>query len=135
MLEYIEPITNFAKKQQRVQNLRNKTVIYCWYTTVDMQNDIYVYIYIYIYIYITYWKQLMMHSVHWYVNPPPQNPHLLFVAKPLNLQAVEAPFLGNITPPLYIAFSRNVPKNRIFLWTPILLKFFTLNTISFSKSN
>ena len=47
MLEYIEPITNFAKKQQRVQNLRNKTVIFCWYTTVDMQNDIYIYIYIY----------------------------------------------------------------------------------------
>ena len=65
-----------------------------------------------------------MHSVHWSINPPPQNTTPLFLAKPLplNLQTVQAPFLGN--PTLYIRFSWFLPEESDFSMNPKNIKVF-----------
>ena len=62
------------------------------------------------------------------VSTPPQTHHPLFFVKP-PLKSVNCPrpfFLGDSLP-IYIVFSWTTPYNRIFQWTPIILKFPSLN--------
>lgn len=62
--------------------------------------------------------------------PPPLSPSPL-----LNVQNFQAPpFLA--TPPMYWFFRNPNPKNRIFRWTPIMLKLFILNhSLKFPRLN
>ena len=62
-------------------------------------------------------------SVHWGINPTLKNTTPSFLpSHPLNLQTVQAPFLG--TPPPYISvFREPPPKTQIFPWTPKISKF------------
>ena len=75
--------------------------------------------------------------------PPPLYPQcvlgiknttpLFFAKPPLKSAICSSPLLlGNY--PLYIGSSSTPPKNQIFQWTPIILRFFFLNLIQFFKS-
>ena len=53
------------------------------------------------------------HSVHWGLNPTSKTSTPSFLPSPfLNLQLIQAPFLGNLSP-MY-CFFMHFPKSRIF---------------------
>ena len=70
------------------------------------------------------------HSVHWVINP------FFSPSLPLNMQTIHQPPPLFRQFPLYVGFSWTPPrpKNWIFQWIPIILKFFILyNPISLFK--
>ena len=64
---------------------------------------------------------------------PLKTPPLFCQSPPLNLQTVQAPFLGN--PPSSFFGELSPPKSCIFQKTPEILKFFILDPILSFKSN
>ena len=67
------------------------------------------------------------------INPSSKTPPPLSCqAPPLNLQTVQTPpFLGN--PPFILFFREPPSENRIFQWTPEILKFLIINPILLLK--
>ena len=76
------------------------------------------------------------HSVHWGLSPPQKHQLLFFLPNLLlNLQTIQALLLRHFASNILIFHAPPPPKNRIFQWTPILLKFFIFNPIPSFKSN
>ena len=86
-----------------------------------------------LFLFVYFWVQLAAFPfiVCIGVSTPPHQKHhphsFLPSPPPLNLQTIQAPFLGS--PLIYIGFSWAPPKSWIFQWTPKTSKCFILKTI------
>ena len=101
--------------------VRNPTFFFFW-------NYVPVIVNIIIWIFVSI-KRLLQLIVYIGISPsPPQKHHPFFFAKP-SLKTIQATLFRRFTPKHCFFFHSPPPtqKNRIFQWTPIILKFFIHN--------
>ena len=78
---------------------------------------------------------VLLHSVHWGINSPLKNSPLFFAKFTVKPASCPILILFRQFPFINWFFVNPHPKNQIFRWIPMMIKFVILNLISSFKSN